>query len=128
MADAAQIKVLLVVEDQPDMQMLIAMQLRRDPRLEIYGQAASAEEALALLDDIEPGLVILDHGLEGEIMGLDAAPIIKAKAPNVTILLFTAFDMSKEATMEPAIDGFLRKDKIDRLLPTVQQLLGLPPL
>ena len=128
MPDAAQIKVLLVVEDQPDMQMLIAMQLRRDPRLEIYGQAASAEEALAWLDDIEPGLVILDHGLEGEIMGLDAAPIIKAKAPNVTILLFTAFDMSKEAAMEPAIDGFLRKDKIDRLLPTVQQLLGLPPL
>ena len=39
------IKVLVVVEDQPDMQLLIALHLQRDPRLEIYGKAASAAEA-----------------------------------------------------------------------------------
>ena len=120
------IKVLMVVEDQPDMQLLIGLALKRDPRLEVYGQASSAEEALALLEAGEPGLVILDHGLAGELMGLQAAPLIKAKAPSVTILLFTAFDMSGEAAAEPAIDAYLRKDNIEQLLPTVQRLRLVP--
>jgi DNA-binding NarL/FixJ family response regulator len=119
------VKVFVVVEDEPDMRALIGLTLRRDPRLEIVGEAASAEEALAILDSCEPGLIILDHGIEGDLMGLQAAPLLKAKAPNALILLFTAFDMQQEATREPAVDEFLRKDRIFELLPTVQRMLGI---
>ena len=125
--------VFVVVEDEPDMQILISMMLRRDARLELVGHATSAAEACALLDteevramfDRAPGLIVLDHGIEGDVMGLDAAPVLKAKVPSAKILLFTAFDMSKEAEAEPAVDGFLRKDQIDQLLHTAQRLLGL---
>ena len=120
------VKVFVVVEDEPDMRALISLTLGRDPRLELVGEAASAEEALAVLDTVEPGLIILDHGIEGDLMGLDAAPLLKAKAPNAKILLFTAFDMRREATAEPAVDEFLRKDNIGALLPTVQRMLGIP--
>ena len=119
------VKVFVVVEDEPDMRALIALTLGRDPRLELVGEAASAEEALAVLDTVEPGLIILDHGIEGELMGLDAAPLLKAKAPNALILLFTAFDMRQEASSEPAVDEYLRKDRIGDLLPTVQRMLGI---
>jgi DNA-binding NarL/FixJ family response regulator len=121
----ARVKVFVVVEDEPDMRALIALMLARDPRLELMGEAASAAEALELLDSLEPGLIILDHGIEGDIMGLDAAPLLKAKAPQAKILLFTAFDMRHEASIEPAVDEFLRKDRIGDLLPTVQRMLGL---
>jgi DNA-binding NarL/FixJ family response regulator len=121
----ARVKVFVVVEDEPDMRALIALMLARDPRLELMGEAASAAEALDLLDSLEPGLIILDHGIEGDIMGLDAAPLLKAKAPQAKILLFTAFDMRHEASIEPAVDEFLRKDRIGDLLPTVQRMLGL---
>ena len=119
------VKVFVVVEDEPDMRALIGITLRRDPRLEVVGEAASAEEALAILDTCEPGLIILDHGIEGEMMGLQAAPLLKAKAPMAKILLFTAFDMQREASLEPAVDEYLRKDRIGELLPTVQRMLGL---
>lgn len=119
------VKVFVVVEDEPDMRALIGITLRRDPRLEVVGEAASAEEALAILDSCEPGLIILDHGIEGELMGLQAAPLLKAKAPMAKILLFTAFDMRKEASLEPAVDEYLRKDRIGELLATVQRMLGL---
>ena len=107
------------------MRALIGLTLRRDPRLEVVGEAASAEEALAILDTCEPGLIILDHGIEGELMGLQAAPLLKAKAPAAKILLFTAFDMRREASLEPAVDEYLRKDRIGELLPTVQRMLAL---
>ena len=116
-----------IVEDQPDMCLLIRLALTRDPRLEPAGEAASAEEALALLEDVEPALIILDHSIEGDVMGLEAAPLLKAKAAGAKILLFTAHDMSREAAAEPAVDGFLRKDRIDQLLATAQRLLGLDP-
>ena len=129
MAETRSVKVLMVVEDEPDMRMLITMMLGRDPRLEMMGEAASADEAIALLDTLEPGLIVLDHGIKGEVMGLEAAPLLKAKAPASKILLFTAFDMRTEAEDEAAVDAYLRKDLINELLPTVQRLLGLeaPP-
>src|SRR5687768_9510689 len=114
-SEPERIKVFVVVEDEPDMRMLISMMLAKDRRLELLGEAASANEALAVLDSIDPGLIVLDHGIEGELMGLDAAPLLKAKAPNAKILLFTAFDMQREAEAEPAVDGYLRKDRIDQL-------------
>ena len=119
------VKVFVVVEDEPDMRALIGLMLGRDPRLELVGEASSAAEAIAILDTCEPGLIVLDHGIEGDIMGLEAAPLLKAKAPQAKILLFTAFDMRREASLEPAVDEFLRKDRIGDLLPTVQRLLGL---
>ena len=125
MSEPERIKVFVVVEDEPDMRMLISMMLAKDRRLELLGEAASAAEALAVLDTIEPGLIVLDHGIEGELMGLDAAPLLKAKAPHAKILLFTAFDMQREAEAEPAVDGYLRKDRIDQLLPTALRLLDL---
>jgi CheY-like chemotaxis protein len=125
--------VFAIVEDEPDMQLLISMMLRRDGRLDLLGQAASAVEALEMLDHPEvrakfehaPGVIILDHGIDGELMGLEAAPLLKAKVPTAKIVLFTAFDMSREAAAEPSVDAFLRKDRITDLLPTVQSLLGL---
>ena len=122
------VKVLVVVEDEPDMRMLISMMLARDPRLELMGEAASAAEALEVLDTVDPGLIVLDHGIEGDVMGLQAAPMLKAKAPESKILLFTAFDMRREAEEEPAVDGYLRKDRITELLPTVQEMLDLEGL
>lgn len=122
------VKVLVVVEDEPDMREVIRLTLARDTRLRILGEAASAAEAIELARAEDPGLIILDHSIEGDIMGLQAAPMLKKVAPDALILLFTAYDMAAEARREPAVDAFLRKDELARLLPTVDALLGLDPL
>ena len=114
-----------IVEDEPDMRLLIRLALTRDGRLEPVGEAASAEEAFGLLASSSPGVIVLDHSIEGDLTGLEAAPMLKERAGSVKILLFTAHDMAREAAAEPAIDAYLRKDRIDQLLGTVQDLLGL---
>ncbi|MEY2434290.1 MAG: hypothetical protein QOC92_4015 [Acidimicrobiaceae bacterium] len=121
-------KVLVVVEDDPDMRTLIRITLARDPRLEVVGEAASAKEAIDLARSIEPGLIVLDHAIEGDMTGLEAAPLLKEVAPNSKILLFTAFDLAAEARAEPAIDAYLRKDELNLLVPTVERLLDLAPI
>lgn len=110
------------------MRTLIRITLARDPRLEVVGEAASAKEAIDLARSIEPGLIVLDHAIEGDMTGLEAAPLLKEVAPNSKILLFTAFDLAAEARAEPAIDAYLRKDELDLLVPTVERLLDLAPI
>jgi CheY-like chemotaxis protein len=117
-----------IVEDDPDMRLLIRLALTRDRRLRPVGEATSAAEAMALLETAAPELIVLDHSIEGDVMGLEAAPLLKARSDSTKILLFTAFDMASEAAAEPAVDGYLRKDRIDQLLTTVQRLLGLEPV
>jgi DNA-binding NarL/FixJ family response regulator len=119
------VKVLVIVEDEPDMRMLIKTVLASDPRLEVMGEATNADDAIRLAGELGPGLVILDHSIEGPVTGLQAAPAIRAAAPMAKILLFTAYDMAAEARREPAVDAFLRKDDIGKLLRTVQSLLEL---
>lgn len=120
-------RVLVIVEDEVDVRWLIRMTLTDDPRLELIGEAASAAEAIELARDSQPGLIVLDHSIEGDVMGLQAAPLLKAAAPDAKILLFSAYDLGAEAEAEPAIDHFLLKTRIEDLLPTVQRLLDLEP-
>jgi DNA-binding NarL/FixJ family response regulator len=122
-------RVLAIVEDDPDLRLLIRVTLEVEPEFEVAGEAASGDEALELLrkPQSEPvGLIILDHSLEGELTGLAVAPRLKELAPEARIILFTAYDHLREpAAAEPAIDAFLLKTSIAELLPLARQVTGL---
>lgn len=120
-------RILVVVEDDADIRFLIKLTLRSDGRLEVMGEATTAEEAIRLAKQEEPGLIILDHFIEGTVMGLDAVPALKEAAPLAKILLFSSHDLSAEVARQPLVDSFLRKDRMEDLLPTVQAMLGLDP-
>lgn len=121
-------KVMVVVEDDPDIRVLIRLSLTADPRIELDGEATTALQAVEIARSSQPGLIILDHQIEGDIMGVEAAPLLKGAAPNSKILLFSAFDLSVEADKSEWIDSFLSKKRFDELLSRAQEMIGLPPL
>ncbi|TWA63357.1 two-component system chemotaxis response regulator CheB [Azospirillum brasilense] len=55
----------LVVEDSPVVQQLLAHVIGEDPRLELAGIAASGEQALRMVDSLRPDVVSLDIRLPG---------------------------------------------------------------
>jgi DNA-binding NarL/FixJ family response regulator len=118
-------KALIVVEDDADVRFLIRLLLKADPRLAIAGEAVTAADAIELARSEAPDLIILDHYIEGPVMGLDVSPTLKEAAPATKILLFSSHDLSAEVARQPAVDAFFRKDHMDDLLPTVQSLLDL---
>ena len=117
----------LVVEDDLDMQLLIQLKLSADSRLRFCGAATNSTDAIALVNGMGRGVITLDHFIEGQIMGLQAAPLLKAVAPNMPIILFTSHDLAVEVSREPAIDAYLRKSDMKNLLPTALRLLGIDP-
>lgn len=121
-------RVLVVVEDDPDVQFLIETVFSEDDRFSVAALAASAEDALEVARTDELGIIVLDHGLAGALTGLEAAPRLKEVAPNAKIILFTAHaELRHSAADEPAIDAFLLKTDISQLLPLAQRLTGIGP-
>jgi len=66
-------KVLVVVEDDPDVQFFVETIFSMDSRFTLAGVAASAEEALKSLRTTEPQIIVLDHGLSGQLTLTDAS-------------------------------------------------------
>jgi hypothetical protein len=71
-------------------------------------------------------IIVLDHALTGALTGLDAAPLFKALAPHVKVILFTGHaELQARADEEPSIDAFLLRTEAMQLLTLAQQLTGL---
>jgi len=119
-------KVLIVVEDDPDAQLLIETIFSLDSRFSVACVASSAEDALAAIRVTQPEMIVLDHGLSGALSGSDAAPQLKQLAPEAKIILFTAHaELQAPAAANPAIDAFLVKTKSTELLALAKRLTGL---
>lgn len=116
----------VVIEDDPDVQLLIETILSMDSRFTLASVHESAEEALGSAGISAAAIIILDHGLAGSLTGLDAAPQLKVLAPGAKVVLFTAHaELKADADQEPAVDAFLLKTDSRQLLPLAQRLTGL---
>ena len=123
-------KVLVAVKDEPDVRFLVETIFSMDARFTLTAVASSAEEALEWLRTTQPEIIVIDHGLSGQLTGLDAAPRLSELAPQAKIIMFTAHaDLKTRAEHEPAIDGFVLISESTQLLPLAQRLTGLgaPP-
>ena len=121
-------KILVVIEDDPDVQFLIEAIFSLDPRFRVSHVVESAEEALEAPPTSEPGIIVLDHALAGALPGLAAAPLLKEWASQAKIIMFSAHaTLHARADQEPSIDAFLLKTETEKLLPLAQRLTGLSP-
>ena len=121
-SSAAACRVLLV-EDEPGARDGLAVLLDIEPDLSLVGTAASAEEALMLVHDLAPDVVLLDNKLAGSLTGVQAAPAFKELAPRAVVLLCT---VTPEVELEdhPGVDGYLCKEDLVSLPDAVRQARG----
>ena len=119
-------KAVLIVEDDPDIQLLIQALFSMDPRFLVAGLVDSADDAIEMTSTVSPQIIVLDDNLAGATRGIDAVPQIKAAAPDAKVILFTSHLEAKARTDgDPSVDAFLLKTDIGELLPVAQQLTHL---
>lgn len=106
---------ILVVDDEPDIELLFRQQFRRDLRdgRFVMKFAQSAQGALQLITDATNASLILilsDINMPG-MSGLDLLPQAKAARPEVPVIMITAYgdaDTRRKALANGA-DAFLTK-------------------
>lgn len=79
--------------------------------LRLVGKAASGEEALQLLPDLRPDLVLLDIHMPG-IDGFETARIIRRDSPHTVVVMVSAEPSGLEAAAESA-GAVALLDKVD---------------
>lgn len=103
---------LFVVEDQPKILKNQLKLLEAFDDVEIVGTALSGEEALEELAGIDPvpDVILCDLGLPN-MSGIDVTREVKAKWPNVEILIFTIFDEEDKVleAVKAGASGYLLK-------------------
>jgi len=76
----------LAVDDQAAFLSVMRDLLRATEHLEVVAEAESAEEAIELAGEIEPGMVLMDIWLPG-LDGMSAVRELKARLPDVVVVL-----------------------------------------
>jgi CheY-like chemotaxis protein len=106
---------ILVVDDEPDVEMLFRQQFRRDLRAERFTMqfAQSAPAALNLISDateVSLILILSDINMPG-MTGLELLPKAKALRPDVPVIMITAYGdaETKQKALENGADALLTK-------------------
>lgn len=110
MADDPAIRVLLVDDHQMVRQGLLYFLSAQDG-IEVVGQAEDGRQALALVEETQPDVVLMDLSMPG-MDGLEALGHIKANHTDVEVLVLTSFldDEKVIAAVEQGASGYLMKD------------------
>ncbi len=102
---------ILLVEDETLVRQGIRKLLELDSRIEIVAEAGDGEEALRLIQDVRPDVVLLDVRMP-KLDGLGVLRALQENPEAPPCLVLTTFDdraLTLEAIREGA-KGFLRKD------------------
>ncbi len=106
---------ILVVDDEPDVEVLFRQQFRRDLRagrfaMEFAQSAPAAIEAIRAAADASLILILSDINMPG-MSGLELLPKAKEIRPNVPVIMITAYGdaETKRKALERGADALLTK-------------------
>lgn len=102
-----------VVDDHPIMRRGYASLINREPDMEVYGEAGSAEEALKDIQEKNPDLAIVDVSLEG-MNGIEMLKHLKVQKPDMPILVVSMHDetLYAERALHAGASGYIMKSEV----------------
>jgi DNA-binding NarL/FixJ family response regulator len=102
---------LLVVDDDPLVRSALALMLGGQPDVQVVGEAADGREALRKVDELRPGVVLMDIRMP-RMSGLEATQALHAQPDPPHVIVLTTFDADEHVlgALAAGADGFLLKD------------------
>ncbi|MCC5576061.1 response regulator transcription factor [Microtetraspora sp. AC03309] len=116
----------ILAEDQAMVRGALASLLDLEPDIEVVGEAATGEEAVAVVARVRPDVALLDIEMPG-MDGIAAAAEIRDRVPGCRVMILTTFGRPGylRRAMEAGAAGFLVKDSPARdLAVAIRRVLG----
>jgi DNA-binding NarL/FixJ family response regulator len=101
----------LAADDQRVVREGIALILSLLPGVEVAGTAVDGEEALAMVAELRPDVVLMDLRMPG-VDGVEATRRLRAEHPSVKVIVLTTYadDRSVIGALQAGAVGYLTKD------------------
>ena len=113
----------LIVDDSSVVRHGLRSILRASMDVGVVGEAADGQEAVALVEDLQPDVVLMDAQMP-EMDGLEATRRVKKLLPAVKVLCLTVHAEFMEEALAAGADACLMKDSGRRELLQVIRKLG----
>ena len=120
---AAPIKIMLVDDHRSVLWGLEKLIEGESPRMEVIGKATTSIEAMRLLDEANPDIILLDIDLGGE-SGINAIPALVAKSNSKVLVLTGSRDSSvHDSAMLAGARGVVEKgESAETILKAIQKV------
>lgn len=115
----------VVCDDAPQLRTLLRYAFEDEPDLRLAGEAADGADAIALIADVRPDVVLLDLSMP-QMDGLEAIPEIRRVSPGSAIIVFSGFtaDGPSDEALALGVDRYLEKGTdIDAVAVAVREVV-----
>ena len=101
----------IIADDHPVVRRAIKNELVKEPDFEVLAEANDGEEAVQLVSELHPDVIIMDIGMP-KLNGIEATKQIKAINPDTTVLVLTVHDEIEYVLeiLESGADAYLTKN------------------
>lgn len=113
---------IVICDDQAGFRQLIGVVLATEEGLEVVGEAADGLEAIAIVRDAQPDVVLLDVAMP-KMDGLEALPEIREASPASAVVMLTAFGSPsvRDRAAAGGAAGFVEKGSdLDELIAAIR--------
>jgi DNA-binding NarL/FixJ family response regulator len=102
---------IILADDHPIVRKALRNDLEKEADFAVLAEAGDGEEAVKLVSELTPDIVIMDIGMP-KINGIEATRQIKASQPDIIVLVLTVYDDVEHilGILESGADGYLTKN------------------
>lgn len=104
----------LIADDSPDIREMLSLRLSFDPRFKVVGQAGDGEEAVRLVEERVPHLLLLDLGMPA-MDGLEVLSVVRSKYPEMKVAILSGFPAKQLQSHALSIGADIYLEKMDSL-------------
>lgn len=120
---------ILLVDDNDEFLAVAEEFIEASDDFRVTGKARNGFEALAMLEQARPDVLIVDISMPG-MSGLEVTRKVKERWPGLPILILTLLDAEahRQVALEAGADAFVVKSTMDTdLIPLLQKLAAARP-
>lgn len=118
----------MICDDQAAFRQIVSVVLSLDPDVEVVGEAADGREAIRIVGELRPDVLLLDIAMP-VLDGLEALPQIREASPETQVVMLTG--VASESARRRALDGgaclFIEKGTdVDELARQIKDVCSSP--
>lgn len=113
----------IIVEDEPLFRQLIQSQLASDPDIDVVAEASTGEDAIGLVEEFLPEVVLMDIELGSGMSGIEAGFAIKFAHPDTGIVVLSSH-VNKQFIINSGGWSYLLKRNVTDISSVVRAIRG----
>ena len=117
----------MIVDDQNLFRSGLARLLGEDPRVNVVGEAADGNEAVAKALKLKPDVILMDLKMPGGLDGIEATRQLGKELPDTRVLILTTFDADVHVleALRVGASGYVLKDSTpDAIVSSIHSVMA----